>query len=235
MAVGTLFIHGTLTDGGVSMASSNDGVAEGCTVSCGFRFPNVPAAMALSGTATVCDRSCYAGGRDGARFGGHLCGAGNVAMYGAHCRTCFDDLGEAEAAEETLAVQERLVLDKKSATTVGKAAHEKSSRSDEAEWAYDGSGGEGWPQQGLGEQHAEGGWGIDGDNRKRGAVGNQRKSGGVEIVERMQDRRTNEVQMILEKQRHVIMCDTLMPPPAASGCSHHCLEMDDTVSFMIES
>ncbi|CBJ32724.1 expressed unknown protein [Ectocarpus siliculosus] len=85
VAGGTLFIHGTPTDGGVSMAGSNE-LAERCTVSCGFRFPNAHAAMAPSGTATVCDRSCYAGGRDGARFGGHLCGAGDVAIYAINAR-----------------------------------------------------------------------------------------------------------------------------------------------------
>ncbi|CAN0206206.1 unnamed protein product, partial [Ectocarpus sp. 12 AP-2014] len=80
VAGGTLFIHGTPNDGGVNMAGSNE-LAERCTVSCGFRFPNAHAVMAPSGTSTVCDRSCYAGGRDGARFGGHLCGAGDVAIY----------------------------------------------------------------------------------------------------------------------------------------------------------
>lgn len=233
VAGGTLFIHGTPTDGGVSMAGSNE-LAERCTVSCGFRFSNAHAAMAPSGTATVCDRSCYAGGRDGARFGGHLCGAGDVAIYGAHCRTCFTDLGEAEAAEETLALQERLVWERKSATRKGNVAFEKSWRSDEAGWTY-GRGGEGWPQQEVGEQHVEVGGGGGRDNRKRGAVGNQREQGGVNIVKRKQDRDMNEVQPILEKQRHVIMCDTLMPPPAASGCSHQCQEMDDAVSITIES
>ncbi|CAM9790044.1 unnamed protein product [Ectocarpus fasciculatus] len=222
VAVGTLFIHGTLNGGGVSMVGRN-GLAKRCTVSCGVRFPN-----ASSGTATVCDRSCHAGGRDGARFGGHLCGAGNVAIYGAHCRTCFDDLGEAEAAEEALAVQERLVLERKGATRTGKGVYEKSGRSDEAAGVY-GLESEGWSQQGVGEQHVEGEGRRNRDNRKRGAVGNQRKLRGDLIVERKQDRDTNDVETILQKQRHVIMCDTLMPPPAAAGCSHHCQEMDDTV------
>ncbi|CAM9930909.1 unnamed protein product [Ectocarpus sp. 6 AP-2014] len=145
VAGGTLFIHGTPTDGGVSMAGSNE-LAERCTVSCGFQFPNAHSAMAPSGTATVCDRSCYAGGRDGARFGGHLCGAGDVAIYGAHCRTCFTDLGEAEAAEDILALQERLVLARKGATRTGKVALEESWRSDEAAWTF-GRTVKGWPQQ----------------------------------------------------------------------------------------
>lgn len=104
------------------LAGESNRPAERCTASCGaprsLAVPSSATGKATTGTASVCDRSCYAGsggengenGENSARFGGHLCGAGDAAEFGEHCRTCFDDLEEARAAEERLAEEERLAL-----------------------------------------------------------------------------------------------------------------------------
>ncbi|CAM9733800.1 unnamed protein product, partial [Laminaria digitata] len=109
VASDTLFIHGSLTGAGGSMfqakgaadaslvqslraSPSQGGVAvDGCTAFCG---------MGGTGASTVCDRSCRGGVNLRARFGGWMCGAGDAAEYGPHCRTCFTDVEEALAAEE---------------------------------------------------------------------------------------------------------------------------------------
>lgn len=89
--------------------------ADGCTASCGgVKERREWGGLKAGGgggegraeASTVCDISCRGGGVNGARFGGWMCGAGNEAEYGPHCRTCFDDVAEALAAEE--AEEERL-------------------------------------------------------------------------------------------------------------------------------
>lgn len=118
VASNTLFIHGSLTGGGGSMflphAATYTSPAqqlvgrnepqEKCTAECGSRSPNH---HAVPGTSSVCDRSCHAGA-NGPRFRGYNCGAGDAEVFGAHCRTCFEDVGEAQAAEDRLALRNLL-------------------------------------------------------------------------------------------------------------------------------
>lgn len=73
---------------------------EKCELKCG-----------VPGASNVCDRSCSASGERGARFGGHLCGAGDASKYGPNCRKCYESLQEAQAAEEALAVEEKLAVE----------------------------------------------------------------------------------------------------------------------------
>ncbi|CAM9604376.1 unnamed protein product [Scytosiphon promiscuus] len=154
----TLFIHGSLTGGGGSMFHARGAVqtsavlrfvgesnrpGERCTARCGA--PPIDGAPAAAGdareTSTVCDRSCYDGGENGPRFGGHLCGAGDAEEFGAHCR-----------------------------------------------------------------------W------RRRSSRGRRTGGDGAEGED-----------MLTERRRHVIMCDTMMPPSSTPGCSPKCEVKTDTV------
>lgn len=109
VASDTLFIHGSLSGGGGSMYASKlsatdnspaqklKGQSDQCTFACGSSGPM----LLIAGAYTVCDRSCDAGdGTFAARFDGYLCGAGDSELYGEHCRTCYHDLAEAQAAEQ---------------------------------------------------------------------------------------------------------------------------------------
>lgn len=173
VASNTLFIHGSLSGGGGSMFSahaaidtspalrlvgrSDDPEADGCEPACG----SLDARPSTSGTSTVCDRSCYGGGENGARFGGFMCGAGDEGRYGRHCRICYVDVDEARQAEEKI-------------------------RSELSLTGVDGSG-----HRGL--------RGEDSD-----------KEAGIGV-------------------KHVVMCDTMLPPPALE-CTDKCARKVDTVS-----
>lgn len=116
IASDTLFIHGSLTGGGGSMfrargaadaspvqrlrAPQNQGgeLVDGCTASCGVEG---------AGVSTVCDRSCSGGANSRARFGGWMCGAGDVGEYGPHCRACFNDVQVALAVEKEKEEEEK--------------------------------------------------------------------------------------------------------------------------------
>lgn len=50
------------------------------------------------GTSTVCDKTCVIG----ARYGGFLCGAGNLEKFGSMCRLCYTDVNEALRVERDL-------------------------------------------------------------------------------------------------------------------------------------
>lgn len=249
VASDTLFIHGSLTGGGGSMFKAVGAApvaspalllgesyraAERCTFLCGT--PDSRAAQAVSadegtkpfaatfGTSTVCDRSCYPDSERGARFGGHLCGAGNTTEFGAHCRTCYNDLEEARAAENLLAEEERVELERRAvqtqfqneerrALTVFKVDRQRSVGWEDEEDEEKGDAGATQLREGMEKDHD---WRF-GENAR-----------GV--------RRTNELDdadddMMATRRRHVIMCDTLMPPPASPGCSPKCQKKDDTVGF----
>lgn len=111
IASDTLFIHGSLTGGGGSMfkarASSDTSRAldllgtnmpiDKCTAACGS-YTSISSEV---GMATVCDRSCSPG-KDGPRFGGLNCGAGNPEQFGRECRMCYNDLTKGREAEAHL-------------------------------------------------------------------------------------------------------------------------------------
>lgn len=137
VATNTLFIHGSRTGGGGTMfhvgearvmspallLGESNGPVERCKPLCGAPSATVGTATAsvnagmtpaaASRTSTVCDRSCYADGERKARFGGYLCGAGDVSKFGAFCRTCYNTLEEARAAEDLLAKEEQIALDRR--------------------------------------------------------------------------------------------------------------------------
>lgn len=257
VASDTLFIHGSLTGGGGSMfhapgevpalspalrlAGESNRPAERCTASCGAPSSSPAQAQALAPAPTsVCDRSCYAGGENGARFGGHLCGAGDVAEFGAHCRTCFDNLQEAQAAEERLAEEERFALARrgnrnksavegswKDGSKGGPTSKRKRAlRADGVDWAVrrEGGGAEGG---GEGEVDREGDRSEEASGL--GGTGRRQEERGVGGDGGEDDCDEEEV---VELRRHVIMCDTLMPPPpaAVADCSLKCQRKADTVS-----
>ncbi len=278
VASDTLFIHGSLTGGGGSMFHARGAApivspalrllgesnrpAERCKASCGSKPRPGGGGEAPPGTSTVCDRSCYADGENGARFGGHLCGAGDLAEYGAHCRVCYDDLAEAYAAEAALVAEERLALERRGAGARSRGHGSGSGFGDRTADAKktrrrvlkaDGSGGAEWsnPQEeGGGEGEVgraevemaveEGGLGEvkeeeeEDEEAHRGLWGPA--DGGREAMRgQNEDRRfdddAGDGDMMIERRRHVIMCDTLMPPPPANGCSAKCQRKDDTVSL----
>ena len=291
VASDTLFIHGSLTGGGGSMFKARGAApavspalrllgesnrpAERCKATCGAKSRRVPGGGgggggdALPGTGTVCDRSCYAAGERGARFGGHLCGAGDVAGYGAHCRVCYNDLEEARAAEEALLEEERRALRRKSggksraARSVGSGngngngngndnndnvtadAREKkksSKKNRRRVLRADGSGGAEWSERREGDGEVEmgvvkeGGEGKEEENEEdeeehRGLRGHGQMGGALwgGHGDGGFDDDAGDGDMMVERRRHVIMCDTLMPPPPATGCSSKCQRKDDTV------
>lgn len=262
VASDTLFIHGSINGGGGSEFHAHGSVpasspalrlvgesnrpAERCTASCGAP-PLAPAvapssetgmaaATAVAAVASVCDRSCYTGGENGARFGGHLCGAGDVAEFGAHCRTCFSDLEEARAAEDWLAEEERLALGrrknkKKSAVEVSlgggggggggpTSKRRRVLRADGGGWTERQEGGE---AEGKGKRKRENDL-LEEDSGSEGAGRGQGGRGNDEVGD--------EGEEMVEQRRHVIMCDTMMPPPpaAVADCSLKCQRKTDTVS-----
>ncbi|CBN75425.1 expressed unknown protein [Ectocarpus siliculosus] len=225
VASDTLFIHGSLTGGGGSMFHASGAKAdsspafrflgknrpgERCTASCGGEAP--PSSGGGAGAlGTVCDRSCYSGGELGARFGGYLCGAGDAKEYGSHCRTCFTDLEEAQAAEERLAEEEQAAMRGRSFKMPGdKEKGRRVLRADDG------------PEGAAGWVEGEGG----GDSR---AVLRGSRGGGAGVTRRTDAVYGGTDDEIVERRRHVIMCDTLMPPPPATGCSNKCQMKTDTV------
>ena len=255
VASDTLFIHGSLTGGGGSMFHATGATpsvspalrllgesnrpAERCNAPCGggrggeagaAAAAAAPAAAA-AGMSTVCDRSCYADGEWGARFGGHGCGAGDAAEYGAHCRTCYTDLEAARAAEDRLAEEERVALEKRNA----KKLWENGKKQQRRVLRADGRGGAGWEERGNGEDVE----GAGAEEEEEEGVERGRTSRVLRSGARVADAWRNgdddddddaaSEDMVIERRRHVIMCDTLMPPPAAPDCSLKCQRKDDTV------
>ncbi|CAM9634328.1 unnamed protein product, partial [Scytosiphon promiscuus] len=120
----TLFIHGSSKAGGskkfaaaiaaASLAEAHAGLDKKlrknsgdntdedglpvCTETCSSRSQ----ALSGPGTSQVCDSSCLAGGEQGVRFDGYLCGAGDPSLYGESCRTCYTDEDLAREAERIL-------------------------------------------------------------------------------------------------------------------------------------
>lgn len=212
------------------------------------------AAAAAAGMSTVCDRSCYPDGERGARFGGHLCGAGHAPEYGAHCRSCFTDLEAAREAEESLAEEEQVALERRSAKRLWEGGKKQQRR---RVLKADGRGGAGWEdrdQRDGGrteevvvaveeevvvaeveeeeedeeeEEEGERGRHDGGDRALRGGDG--RVADAWRHGDDDDDDDAGNEDMIIERRRHVIMCDTLMPPPAAPDCSLKCQRKDDTV------
>lgn len=228
VASDTLFIHGSLTGGGGSMFHASGAKAdsspalrflgksrpgERCTASCGG--PPSSSDGGAGAQATVCDRSCYSGGELGARFGGYLCGAGDVKEYGPHCRTCFTDVEEAQAEEERLAEEEQAAMQGRGLKMPGdKQKGMRVLRADDGP-----EGGGGWVEGEEGEG--------EGDVR---AVLRGSRGGGAGMARRMDAVYGGTDDEMVERRRHVIMCDTLMPPPPATGCSSKCQIKTDTVS-----
>ena len=233
----TLFIHGSLTGGGGSMFKAagaaqaspalllgeSNRSAEKCTPSCGN-----PATLA---TSAVCDSSCYTGGEAGARFAGHLCGAGNASEFGEHCRTCYNDLDEARAAEVLLAEEERVEVERRTVEYQLENGQEHDKRARALRVLKEGRD----VETGRREEGLRGGGGGGGGEAGENQLGEAARRGLREAA-----RGTKRAQghggdvgaddMMAARRRHVIMCDTLMPPPAASGCSIKCQKKDDTVS-----
>eukprot|EP00752_Nemacystus_decipiens_P004759 g4334.t1 len=238
----TLFIHGSLTGGGGSMFKAGGTVsatspafllgessrsAEMCKPSCG-----APATFA---TSSVCDGSCFADREGGARFGGHLCGAGNITLFGEHCRTCYTDLDEARAAETLLAEHERMELGRTVRSQSDNVKKHQGRRAMRAlrEERYvgmgRGKGQRGGEEDGVMDGGGGGGTGEElGEEVKRG-IGEAAR--GVEWTHEHDagDVGTTGGDMMTVRRHHVVMCDTLMPPTPASGCSLKCQKKDDTV------
>eukprot|EP00752_Nemacystus_decipiens_P017576 g15749.t1 len=197
--------------------------AERCNAPCGGAGQGGTAA----GMSTVCDRSCYAEGEWGARFGGHGCGAGDAAEYGAHCRACYTDPEAARAAENRLAEEERVALEKRNAKKLWEKGKKQQSVRRRVLRA-DGRGGAGWEERGgHGDEVEEEEEGGEGGRRSRVLVGGGRAGDAWRDGEDDDD----EGHMVVERRRHVIMCDTLMPPPSAPDCSIKCQRKDDTVRW----
>lgn len=252
VASDTLFIHGSLTGGGGSMFNAPGAVrvaspalllgesgqpAKRCKPSCGTLGSSAlkaetgvkttsadegtsPAGAGALRTSTICDRSCDADAERGPRFGGHLCGAGNVSLYGEHCRTCYNDLEEARAAENLLAEEERIEFKRRRADKIWRSGKEQKKR------RVLRRGGIGWEErEGVGGEESEGQRGGDVGEEKPLERGGE--DGGEDDDD---DDDVDDENTMAERQRHVIMCDTLVPPPATSGCSLKCQKKDDTVS-----
>eukprot|EP00903_Cladosiphon_okamuranus_P008170 g7869.t1 len=252
VASDTLFIHGSLTGGGGSMfkavgaapvgstalaLSRSNRANEGCTSLCGI--PSSRAVQTVSdgegrkssaatfGISTVCDRSCYADSERGPRFGGHLCGAGNTTQFGAHCRTCYNDLEEARAAEILLAEQERIELERRAEEAQFQNGERRALRVFEVN-RHIGRDDEGDEEKGYGEGVVNAGAAKHGEGMEKDEDWRVREpSRGVKRSEE-HDHAVDD-NMIAERRRHVIMCDTLMPPPASPDCSLKCQKKDDTV------
>lgn len=202
------------------------------------------AATAAVGMSSVCDRSCYPDGEQGARFGGHGCGAGDASEFGDHCRMCYTDLEAARAAEDRLAEEERVALERRSAKRLrenGKKQQRKLLRPDR----WDGAGRvhrapeEGEEGGGTGRvDRVEEGKEEEGAGAGEGGRSSRVLRGGVHVGDAWRhgddDDEAGNEDMVIERRRHVIMCDTLMPPPAAPDCSQKCQRKDDTVGGSVD-
>lgn len=96
LKLGNLFFHEQEED----IADADSSRIKGCKVACEKDRDDDDSAM-----SSVCDSTCLGGGESfiGARFNGHNCGAGNIAMYGKACRLCYDDQEAAINADDALA------------------------------------------------------------------------------------------------------------------------------------
>lgn len=102
---GTLFIHGSVNSGGsvanlVAQRQIRTQTLTDCTSVCG----SVGASRLPVEMSAFCDPTCspkWSAG--GPRFGGHLCGAGDVSWFGSSCRLCYTDQDAALAADLALA------------------------------------------------------------------------------------------------------------------------------------
>lgn len=121
----TLFIHGSAKSGGsqkflgteVPDKKLDDGATadqngitktEGvlCMPACGVDKASPSGEEdRLPGISQACDRTCLPG-KQGVRFDGHLCGAGNASVYGEACRTCFTDEVKAIKEDKRLRLEE---------------------------------------------------------------------------------------------------------------------------------
>ncbi|CAM9496666.1 unnamed protein product, partial [Choristocarpus tenellus] len=105
----TLFVHGSSVGGGVQKHRGPSGVLDRlgvdsaseseCTRFCGSSVHG----LLRKGASTTCDPSCSrVEGKLLPRFGGYMCGAGDMPKYGKDCRLCFTDLEEAQKEEMAL-------------------------------------------------------------------------------------------------------------------------------------